>query len=511
MRLTRPLKFLLIGAAIVVVLGIGLFFWARSVLTGDRVRETVAAQLSAALGQPVTIGSVGVSIFPRVMMDLSEVTIGKPARITVKQLHVGTPFWALLSRRIENADFTLDGGRIQLPLPPLGGTKPAGEPAGEPPVKIVSIDEIRLKDVEVTSGGRTVRADATLALHGTGLTVSKLAVTAGTMSVNVTGDISDLAGPTGKLAIRATGLDVPALAAFLDDFSSGAGLGGGSSSGKSKSAMNLTISLDADRAAFGDLSVTSLSGQARVTPEAITIDPVRFGLFSGTYDGTMRLTLGDTPAFRLKAKVAKVNVNEIMTFTGNPGVITGTASAALDVAGRGTTAEGVIASTTGTTRLDVTDGTVARLGLVRTVIVATSGRSGASSASGSGSEKFSRLGATFNIANGVARTDDMRFESPDVLLAAVGTVRLDGRNVQLSGPLQLSDELSKQAGHDLVRYTAQDGRVTVPVTVDGPVDNLKVGVGLTDLARRAVTNKATEEIKKGIGSVLKKIIKKDAP
>ncbi len=506
MALKRPVKFLLIATAVVFVLGTGLFFWARSVLTGDRVRDTVAAQLSSALGQPVTIASVGVSIFPRVTMDLKDVTIGKPARISVKDLHVGTRFWALLSRRIENADVTLDGGRIQLPLPALGGTKTTAEPARDPPVTIVSIDEIRLKDVEITSGGRTVRGDARLALHGTGLTVSKLALTAGATSVNVSGDITDLAGPTGKLAIRASGLDVPALAAFLDDFSAGAGLGGGSGGGKTKSAMNLAISLDADRAAFGDLAVTALSGQARVTPEAITIDPIRFGLFSGTYDGIMRLTLGDTPAFRLKAKVAKVNVNEIMTFTGNPGVITGTAAAALDVAGRGTTATQVISSTTGTTRLDVTDGTVARLGLVKTVIVATSGRSGAQS--GSGSEKFSKLGATFTIANGVAKTDDMRFESPDVLLAAVGTVQLDGQSVQLSGPLQLSDELSKQAGRDLVRYTAQDGRVTVPVTVDGPVDNLKVGVGLTDLAKRAVTNKATEEIKKGVLSGLKKIIKK---
>ena len=123
MRLTRPVKILAITAGVLLVLAIGLFFWARSVLTGDRVRDTVAAQLSAALGQPVTIARVGVSIFPRVTMDLDDVAIGRPVRIAVKQMHVGTRFWALLSRRIENADFTLDGGRIQLPLPPLGGEK----------------------------------------------------------------------------------------------------------------------------------------------------------------------------------------------------------------------------------------------------------------------------------------------------------------------------------------------------------------------------------------------------
>jgi AsmA protein len=445
-------------------------------------------------------------------MDLTDVAIGKPARIAVRQLHVGTRFWALLSRRIENADFTLEGGRIQLPLPPLGGGKAAtSEPAGDPPVTIVSIDEIRLKDVEIVSGGRTVRADASLALQGSGLTVSRLDVTAGPARVNVSGAISDISGPTGKLAIRASGLDIPALAAFLDDFSGGSGLGGAppaKGAQQARGTMNLAISLEADRAAFGDLAVTDLSGQARVTPDAIAIEPMKFQLFSGTYDGTLRLTLAEVPAFRLKARLANVDVGEIMTFTGNPGVMTGRAVATMDVSGRGTTAQQVIASANGTSRFDVTDGTVAKLGLVRTVIVATSGRADAGK-SGSGSEKFSKLGATFNIGSGVARTDDMRFESPDVLLAAVGTVRLDGQNVQLSGPLQLSEELSKQAGRDLVRYTQQDGKVTVPVTVDGPVDNLHVGVGLTDLAKRAVTQKATEEIKKGVLSGLKKIIKKE--
>jgi uncharacterized protein involved in outer membrane biogenesis len=511
MRLNRPLKILVATLAVVLVLGIGLYFWARSVLAGDGVRDAVAAQLSSALGQPVTIGRLGVSIFPRVTMDLTDVAIGKPSRITVKQLHVGTRFWALLSRRIENADFTLDGGKIQLPLPPLGAAKPAPStaPPGDPPVTIVSIDEIRLKDVEVVSGGRTVRADAALALKGSGLTVSRFDVTAGPARVNVTGDISDLSGPVGKLAVRASGLDVPALAGFFDDFSSGSGLGGApAGGGKTKSTMNLALSIEADRAAFGDLEVTSLSGQGRVTPEAITIDPMKFALFSGTYDGTMRLSLGNVPAFRLKAKLTNVDVGEIMTFTGNPGVVTGRGVATLDVSGRGTTAEQVIASASGTSRFDITDGTVAKLALVRTVITAT-GRAGAREQMGAGSDKFSKLGATFAIGNGVAKTDDMRFESPDVLLAAVGTVRLDGQNVQLSGPLQLSEELTKQAGADLVRYTQEKGRVTVPITVEGPADNLKVGVGLTDLARRAVTNKAVEEINKGILSGLKKIIKKD--
>ena len=511
MPLTRFRKVLLGALLLVLVLGVGVYFWAKSVLTGDAVRNAVQTQLSEALGQPVTIAKLGVSIFPRVTMDLDTVTIGKPARISAKKLHVGTRLWALLSRRIENADLRLDGARIQLPLPPLPASKgPATSESTSSPVTIVSIDEISLKDVEISSGGRTIRGDATFAMAGSGVSIKQLVLGAGATKVTVAGDISNLAGPVGKLTLKASGLDVPELAAFLSDFSSGAGLGGTSSSsgGKgAKSAMNLTIGMEADKANFGTLSVTNLKGQARVTPDAITMDPMKFGVFSGTYDGTLRLTLAETPAFRLQAKIADVNVGDAMAFAGSPNTVTGKAGGTLDLTGRGTTADRVLNSVNGTAKLEVKDGTVAKLGMVRAVIVATAMRSEPKGPSGQGSEKFSRLGATFNMDQGVARTSDLQFESPDVLLSATGTARLDGTRVEMGGPLQLSKELSSQAGPDLLRYTAKDGMVTVPITVTGPVTDLHVGVGVAELAKRAIGNRATEEVKKGLGSALKKIIK----
>ena len=91
-------------------------------------------------------------------MDLTDVTIGKPARIQLAALHVGTGVRALISRRIEHADIRVEGASLTLPLPSLGATGPPAPTAGEskPPVEIVSIDEIVLRDVEVVSGGRTV-------------------------------------------------------------------------------------------------------------------------------------------------------------------------------------------------------------------------------------------------------------------------------------------------------------------------------------------------------------------
>src|SRR6476646_4182278 len=139
-------KTLIGGGLVLAALSIGLFFWARAVFTHDTVRTALAAQLSAALGQPVTVGRISAGIYPRVTVNLGDVTIGKPVRIQVQTLHVGTDFRALISRRIEHARLELSGARIELPLPALsndsGGS--AAEPTTKPPVEIVSIDDIAL-------------------------------------------------------------------------------------------------------------------------------------------------------------------------------------------------------------------------------------------------------------------------------------------------------------------------------------------------------------------------------
>jgi hypothetical protein len=164
----------------------------------------------------------------------------------------------------------------------------------------------------------------------------------------------------------------------------------------------------------------------------------------------------------------------------------------------------------GSGRVDITDGTIKNLGLVQTVVTATSMRSGAANqtAGGSRDEPFSRLGATLTVAGGSASTQDLRLESKDLLLAAGGAVRLDGSAVNLLGQVQLSEALSQQAGRDLVRYTQERGRVTLPATITGPADHLQVHIDVADMAKRAITNRASEEVQKalknGLGGLFKK-------
>lgn len=504
-------KLLLIVVVIFVVGSAGLYIWARTVLTSDTVRTTIASTLGDKLGQPVTIGGIGASIFPRISLNLDRVTIGKSGNISAGTLAVATDFSALLSRRIEHATVRLDAAHITLPLPAFtlpasttsASTTATPASASGSGVTLVSVDEIVLNDVELRSGGRTIRADVDLAVAGTQATVKKIELKAEGTTVDVTGTLTDYTAPAGTLTVQAGAMNISDLVAFMTDFTKGlptsaSPSGPARAAGSAPGRMNLMLTLGADKATIGALTLDHLSGQARITDTAVTIDPAKFSVFGGSYTGSLALMLGDTPAFKVNATLANVDMAAVMTFAGHPGLVTGHMNGTLALDGRGLTAADVIGSARGTAHAAITNGTIKGLGLVKGVVLATSMRGGAASQASSASttEAFTRLDGTFTIANGAATTSDLTFTSNDVLLAADGAVRLDGSAINLSGPMQLSDDLSKQAGRDLVKYTQKDGRVTLPATVTGSADNLHVGIDTGDLAKRAVTNAAADQAKK---------------
>jgi uncharacterized protein involved in outer membrane biogenesis len=511
-------KILIAALVLVVLLAGGLFVWARSVLGQDGVRTAIAGQLSKTLGQPVTIGSIGATIYPRVTVNLGGVSIGQPAKITIQTLHVGANFGALLSRRIEHASMNVSGARIELPLPDFAIA--ASEPAApsSAPVEIVSIDEVVFSDVEIVSGGRTLKGSVDVVPAGKGLTVRRISLAADNTSIDITGQIADLAGPSGELTVKAGALNFDQILAFVSDFSGGAGINAqppreappAAAAPGGVPTMNLAIALEADKASMGSLTIDELSGRARIAGDAVTLEPVSFGLFGGRYDGSLALTLGQTPDFRLKARLTGIDMAAATAFAGSPNQITGKLAATLDLAGRGMEAPSVMKSARGTARVDITDGTVKNLGLIQSVVVVTSGRAGAKSSLGGGSkdEPFSRLGGTLNIAGGSASTQDLEFEAKDLVLSAAGAVKLDGTAINLQGQLQLSEELSKQAGSDLVRYTQDQGKVTFPATITGSAQSPQVRIDVGSMAKRAITNRANEEaqkaLKKGLGGLFQK-------
>jgi uncharacterized protein involved in outer membrane biogenesis len=514
---------IVLGAAIalIVIVAAG-SLWVKAAFTGENVRAALAAQVSSAIGQPVSIGRINATIFPRVTVTLGEVRIGEPARTTVSELHIATDFRALVSRRIEHATLKLAGARIELPLPPFALTFSASPRSGATSiVEIVSIDEIVLSGVEVVSGARTLKGDIEVVPQGKGLLIRKIALGAEGTSIDATGQLTDLDGPVGELSVKAGALNIDRLVAFVNDFTAGTGVTGssapsaaGTTPAGAPSRMNLTLTLDANRATIGALAVDSLKGKARIIADGVSLEPVAFGVLDGRYQGSLTLTLEhDTMRFRGVSTLSNIDVSAATAFAGSPDTISGRLSGRIDFSGRGADPASVMKTVRGNARVDIVDGTIRNLGLLNTVVVATSMRAGsltraaATAQSQSNDEPFSRLGATLTMADGSITTDDLRLESKDLLLSAAGIVRLDGSTIDLKGRVQLSDELSQQAGRDLVRYTQDQGRVTLPATITGSIGAPAVRIDAADMAKRALLNAADEQkerAKKEINEAVKK-------
>lgn len=499
---------LLLFVALVAVL----VFWGKAILANERVRSALAAQVSKAIGQPVSVGSIDATIVPRVTVTLGDVTIGDRKQISVGSLHVGTDFRALLSRRIEHASLQLNGANIELPLPTFTvASSPEPAETSKPPVEIVSIDEIVLSGVQVVSGGRTLRGDIEVVPDGSGALIRKASFGADETRIDIGGRITSLSGPVGDLTIKAGALDLDQLLAFVNDFSAGASDADDAAPPAPSPApstappalpagMRMTLALDAERATMGGLTLTKVSGKAGINEEGLTLDPVTFGIFGGEYRGSLALTpKKDVLHFRGRSTLSNVDVAAAAAFGGSAEVISGRLSGKIEFAGRGADPTAVLATTTAKARVDIVDGVIRNLGLVQTAVQATSMRlDGVAQAavavkSGSRDEPFSKLGATIELAKGAVSTSDLQFESRDILLGAQGTIHLAASTVDLKGRVQLSDALSRQAHAELVRYTQDQGRVTLPAAITGSIQSPNVRIDAGDMAKRALRNAVNDQ------------------
>jgi AsmA-like C-terminal region len=476
---------------------------ARTVLTGDNVRAAVAAQLSAAIGQPVAIGALSASIYPRVTMTLNDVAIGEPATIRLRDVRLGTDLRALISRRIERADVRVDGARIELPLPALAIGR-SGASTGDAPVEIVSIDEIVLTGVEVARGDRVLRGDVAIVPQGSGVELRRVSLAADDTSIEMTGTLTSLTPLDGRIEASTPAVNLDRLLAFLSDF---AGSSATVSSSAPRMGGRLTFVVTAGQATTGTLTLNDLKTTAVITPGSVALDPASFGVFGGRYEGTIEVALGETPRFRWRAKVAGLDTPALMAFAGSPNTITGTLAGSVQLESAGLEMHQALRAARGSARIDIADGSIAGLSLVRTVVLATSGRGGyatsAVSAVDAGgqkaeAERFSRLGATLALAGGIISTRDFAMTSTDLDLNGAGTLQLATMTANLKGQVRLSEALSQKGGTDLYRYTQEGGRVTLPATVSGPLANLSVRIDVAGAAGRALRNRANEEIQKAI-------------
>jgi uncharacterized protein involved in outer membrane biogenesis len=459
-------RWLLGAAGVVVLAACAVYFGAGRALGTDAARIRIEQQLTARLEQPVRIGSVRAAIFPGIAVDLRDVTIGEPVALHLGRIKILTGLGALFADTIDIREISVTDGRP-------GGAQPG------------------------------FAFDLTASVQGDRLEVTALTARGPTMTIVGQGELTSIANLDGTFEVRSDLVDLSELIAIGAALAPASGRGRTQAEPSRSRPMHFVVTATAPRVRFGAHEFRDLLTTIDVVPSRVVLDRFNLGGFGGRFDGVLRAATGTAvPVLNLTGTLRGADAAELLKLTGSAGGINGRLDATVALTGAGTDAATVLRSAHGTIDASLSNGSMPKLDLVRTIVLAFGKPSGVPP-EGSGTA-FDRMAGTFALSAGTLRSENLRLSARDFDASGRGTLAIESGAVDARADVILSPELTAQAGTDLRRYAQEDGRVVVPATVGGTLTKPTIFIDVAAAMRRAFTNELKRRATDFLGGLFKK-------
>ena len=234
--------------------------------------------------------------------------------------------------------------------------------------------------------------------------------------------------------------------------------------------------------------------------------------------------LSTAPRFHLQSQAQKVDANRIVTvFTGHGDVLKGALSMNGDVGGALGGTGAFTDALTGSVRFDVTPGELRGVSLLQATfgsfhagglggLVGSLALGGLGGLFGPGLERyygdtFDTLAGTLQLAQGLARTDDLRLVTSSYEARIAGVIRLDDLGLDAHGRLILGQELSQTLAHRVGRTLGSATRLEIPLpSIRGTLTNPKVKADwkffLSALTSTVPGSNQVDQLLRGLGGGL---------
>lgn len=252
-----------------------------------------------------------------------------------------------------------------------------------------------------------------------------------------------------------------------------------------------------------NLKASQVRAGLRAAGGRLTISPLSADLYQGTLAGSASVNATTSPArLGLQQTLENIAIGPLLKdFTGNE-MLQGRGSVMLDVGTAGATTAAMTRALAGNARLQLKDGAVRGINIAQTLRTARAlvraGRDGADSGGAGGgtgtaakgeATDFSELSASFRIAQGVARNDDLALKSPLLRLGGSGDIDLGARRLDYTVRASVVDTLKGQGGAELEALRGQ----TVPIKLSGPFDAIDWRIDFGALAKEAAQAKIEQK------------------
>lgn len=244
------------------------------------------------------------------------------------------------------------------------------------------------------------------------------------------------------------------------------------------------------------VKLEKVKAEVKLAGGKLEVAPHSADLYGGKLAGTLTADANGN-RFHVKGAVQQVALGTLLRDAAQKDIVDGRGSATLDVQASGPTVNALKKTLAGSARVEMKDGAIKGINLAESVRNARAAL-GARQTKADPTQKtdFSDLSASFRIADGVARNDDLKVSSPFVRLGGAGDVDIGNNTIDYLARATLVATSKGQGGREVGNLAG----VTVPVKLTGALDSPNWNVDYTALAGGAA-GAITEIGKKGISEI----------
>jgi len=232
----------------------------------------------------------------------------------------------------------------------------------------------------------------------------------------------------------------------------------------------------------------------------VVLDPVTADFYQGKLASAITINAAPaTPTFAVRHRFNGISVGPLVKDLADSELLEGTGDVAADVTSQGDTVSALKKALNGNASLKLADGALKGIdiaGSIRSANAKLGALRGEQTQAADKSQKtdFSELTATFRIANGVARSNDLDMKSPLLRVGGEGEINIGADSLNYLVKASIVGTSKGQGG----RETEDLRGVTVPVRVSGPLaaPSYKLDFGATakDAAKQAITDQLQKRL-----------------
>jgi AsmA protein len=280
---------------------------------------------------------------------------------------------------------------------------------------------------------------------------------------------------------------------FDDLLALGAAFSGttGADVGATESRSTITVTVTAPRARLAGVAATRFEASVLADGIDVRVEPLRFDLFGGRFDGWIDAGFGDAIAVRIGAGLSNLDVAQLAAFGGAEGAMTGRLFGSGRFGAEGESMGAAMGAMRGVGEASISDGSIRYLQLLRPVLEFVRGEQGSDRTGGEG---FDSITATFALADRVVRSDDLTFRASDFDVFARGTLGLADKALDARAQVVLSEALSARVPGNVARFTLSGSRIVVPASVSGSLTEPRVRIDAAAALRRGVQNEVERRL-----------------